>query len=164
MLEQLKAHGDRVLEVGNVLNQYRFFQHDVVDKYEIGAGVVNVDVTDFRPAFPYPCIVSISTLEHVGFDEEQADLTKFEKAVNHLREQCLESQGTMIITVPLGHNPVVDRIVREDPGLLGSIRFLQHGSIWNEWFQVPNPGAKKVAYNYERHHAEIVALCMLKKL
>ena len=46
----------------------------MVDKYERGAGVLNVDALEYSP--PEPCddlIVSVSTLEHVGWDETERD-------------------------------------------------------------------------------------------
>jgi hypothetical protein len=69
--------GKRVLEVGNVLSHYFRIFHDVLDKYEVAEGVINQDVVDFKPAWKYDLIVSISTLEHVGWDEEPKEPEKF---------------------------------------------------------------------------------------
>ena len=64
------ANNEDILEVGNVLKHYYWFPHDVLDKYEKAPGVINQDVVEFAPRKKYSTIVSISTLEHVGFDEE----------------------------------------------------------------------------------------------
>ena len=67
---------DKVLEIGNVLSHYGPVAHEVVDKYEQTVGVRNEDVCDFRSNKKYELILSISTLEHVGWDEEPQDETK----------------------------------------------------------------------------------------
>ena len=101
---------ERVLEVGNVLSHYFSTRHDVVDKYERAPGVQNADVVDFRPAKAYDLIVSISTLEHVGFNEQPLEPGKPWRAIGHLR-RCLSPQGRLVITVPMGYNPHLDRML-----------------------------------------------------
>ena len=64
---------DNILEIGNVLSHYFNFEHDVVDKYEKSEGVTNEDVVDFKSSKNYSLIISISTLEHVGWDEDPKD-------------------------------------------------------------------------------------------
>lgn len=59
----------KVLEVGNVLNHYFPFEHEVADKFEKADGVINCDIRDFRSESRYDRVLSISTLEHVGWDE-----------------------------------------------------------------------------------------------
>lgn len=102
-----------VLEVGNVLQQYRPFAHDVVDKYEVAPGVMNSDVVEFAPAKKYSQIVSLSTLEHVGFDEPQKDPDKPAAAVGHLK-LLLKPGGRMMISVPVGYNPAIDAGLRDN--------------------------------------------------
>ena len=65
--------GKRILEIGNVLSNYYKVSHDIVDKYEKAPNVINQDVVDFKTNEKYDLIVSISTLEHVGWDEEPRD-------------------------------------------------------------------------------------------
>ena len=71
--------GKRILEIGNVLSNYYDVPHDVVDKYEKAPNVINQDVVDFKTNDKYDLIVSISTLEHVGWDEEPQMMKKFLK-------------------------------------------------------------------------------------
>lgn len=68
-----KYKGRKILEVGNVLSHYFPVNHDIVDKYEKADGVINQDVIDFYPSKRYDLIISISTLEHVGWDENLRD-------------------------------------------------------------------------------------------
>jgi hypothetical protein len=107
------ARHPRVLEVGNVLGHYGVSGHDVVDRYEVGDGVVNVDVLDFRPETPYDLIVSISTLEHVGWDERPFEPSK---AIEALRTMAswLSPGGTMVVTVPVGYNRFLDEHIFEE--------------------------------------------------
>jgi SAM-dependent methyltransferase len=105
-----EARATRLLEIGNVLGHYFRRGHDVVDKYESGAGILNCDIVDFRPREPYDLIVSISTLEHVGWDEDDRDAGKIPRAVEHIRT-LLAPGGRAIITLPFGYNPYLDELV-----------------------------------------------------
>lgn len=101
----------RVLEVGNVLGNYAGHDHDVVDKYEPGANILNFDILEFRAKQPYDLIVSISTLEHVGWDDGESDPRKIPRAVGHLRS-LLAPGGRAIVTLPLGYNRYLDELLR----------------------------------------------------
>jgi SAM-dependent methyltransferase len=120
-LEFLKRHaGGRVLEVGNVLGHYisTTRDHVVVDKYERGPGVINEDILSYRPEERFDAIVSISTFEHIGFDDDGSGGSgeKILAAVRACRA-LLKPGGRMLLTVPLGYNPEMDALIRE--GRLG---------------------------------------------
>ena len=100
-----------VLEVGNVLAGYDRSGHVVVDRYEQHAGVLNVDVVDYETSQRFGAIVAISTLEHVGWDEDVRDPTKIPRAVQHLRG-LLGPTGRMLVTCPLSYNPHLDALIR----------------------------------------------------
>lgn len=93
------------LEVGNVLNHYDPFPHHVVDRYEVADGVENIDVFDV--AGQWEQIVTISTLEHVRWDEEPRVDGQSIAAVQHLSSQ-VGPAGRMLVTIPTGHNPPLD--------------------------------------------------------
>jgi hypothetical protein len=120
------------LEIGNVLNHYAAFQHTVVDKYELGDGVTNVDVCDFEPAHKFNSIISVSTIEHVGWDEEPFDSGKAICAAS----QMLLPTGGMLITFPIGHNPSIDQAMQN--GTLGcsDLRCIKRIS-GSDWVEVP---------------------------
>jgi hypothetical protein len=100
-----------ILEVGNVLSHYYDFQHDIIDKYEQAAGVINVDVLDFMPDKKYDLIVSISTLEHVGWDETPKDPQKVLHSIDHLKS-LLSVGGLFVFSVPSGYNSYLDGLIR----------------------------------------------------
>lgn len=109
----LDAHPGPALEVGNVLVNYGPIGHVVVDKYEKGAAVVNVDVVDYHPDTRFAAIVAVSTLEHVGWDEDITDATKILRAVRSLRG-LLTPTGRMLVTCPLSYNPYLDGLIAND--------------------------------------------------
>src|SRR5574338_1440448 len=59
------------LEVGNVLGHYGLHGHRVADLHEEAPGVENVDVLAVTGSYPW--VVALSTVEHVGRDEDPRD-------------------------------------------------------------------------------------------
>ena len=108
-IAELEARrGGRVLEVGNVLRHYGRRGHSVVDKYERAPGVVNLDVLDVPGG--YDLVFSVSTLEHVGWDETPREPAKAAAAVRHL-QSCLNPGGRLWLSIPLGyHRPMEEQI------------------------------------------------------
>ncbi len=47
------------------------------------------DIVEFVPQDKYDLIISISTLEHVGWDEQPQKPGKLLQAIDHLRATCL---------------------------------------------------------------------------
>lgn len=117
----LEHHHD-VLEIGNVMNRYFHTPHQVVDLYERALGVRNEDVIDIRD--PHESVLSISTLEHVGFDED-GDHTKFYLALENLKSICT---GALLFTVPWGYNPSVDAFIRRFTGTMSL--YYRDGREW----------------------------------
>lgn len=135
-LEVLAEHdGADVLEVGNVLSHYHPVDHLVIDKYEVAPGVVNVDAADFETDRRFDLVLAVSTLEHVGLDEDVKDPDKAARAVGHLRS-LLKPGGRLWITHPVGYNPDLDAQLRS--GELGlSLRALRRDEHRNRWREVP---------------------------
>ena len=112
--ELLKQHRTcRVLEVGNVLSHYYKCDHVIVDKFEKGAGVINVDILDYKDPEPFDLVISVSTFEHIGFDDESPTSSgiRILAAIKHCR-QLLTKDGRLIITFPTGYNPELDELLR----------------------------------------------------
>ncbi len=111
--------GKSVLEVGNVTPHYLDTAHTVIDKYERGPGIVNDDIADFAPGERFDLILSVSTFEHIGFDDE-ADGDSGEKIARAIAtcRGLLAAEGRLVLTLPLGYNPALDRRIAE--GQLGS--------------------------------------------
>jgi SAM-dependent methyltransferase len=124
---------DRVLEVGNVLSHYRSQRHLVVDKYERAPGVINRDVLELDALGRFELIVAVSTLEHVGWDEQPRDPGKAIRSVAALRS-LLDPGGLLVITVPVGYNPPFDAALRAGEVPLRGAAALRRvsGTRWRE--------------------------------
>lgn len=129
-----RRRGSRILEVGNVLSAYRRFDHTVVDKYENAIGVINADIVDYRPERPFDLILCLSTLEHVGWDETPRDNGKIPRALAAMAAM-LAPGGELLVTMPLGYNDVLDRMLDEDSLLFTERRFLKRVSADNRWVE-----------------------------
>lgn len=146
-----------VLEIGNVLSQYRPIQHVVVDKYEFAPGVTNIDVCDFRPQKRFALILCISTIEHVGFDEEPRDPEKAARALTHLRG-LLAPGGRMLVTFPVDYNPSLDSAVRSDRVVFDRVGFLRRMDAANRWREVGADEAFACSYDDPYPMANAVAI------
>jgi SAM-dependent methyltransferase len=103
--------GRRILEVGNVLTHYGPADHTIVDKYEPAAGVRNLDVFELESLGRFDLVVAISTIEHVGRDEEPQDPTKSPEALCALRRSVAPG-GRLLLTVPVGYHLGLDAAIR----------------------------------------------------
>ncbi len=145
-LEIIKKHkGKDFLEVGNVLMNFIEYDRDIVDKYEIAPGVLNEDIVDFNPGKKYDIIITISTLEHVGWDEKPREALKFFKAIKNLK-RLLKTGGNIIITIPKGNNPVLDNLIMEKKSPFIKSFFLKRVSKNNRWKQVPLKKIRNTRY------------------
>lgn len=138
-----------LLEFGNVLENYKLGEPDVVvDLYEKGPGITNMDIVDFVSPTKFDSIVSISTIEHVGWDEYPQSSTKTGEALSRLT-QLLSPEGTLFITAPTGHNPYLDELIRAGiPNLVREAFFVRDKFEWSsqsEYIALPygsrGPGA-----------------------
>jgi hypothetical protein len=145
----------RVLEVGNVLSHYRPVTHDVVDRYERAPGVRNVDVVDLEPGPRHDLVLSISTLEHVGLDEEPRDPGKAARAVRTLAG-LLAPGGRLWATVPVGYNPGLEAAIRAGELPLTRVTALLRTGPGARWRQVPVAGTEGVAYDWLLYTARAV--------
>jgi len=113
--------GKSVLEVGNVTPHYLDTGHTILDKFESGPGIINEDIADFAPSERFDLILSVSTFEHIGFDDEADGDSgkKISQAIATCRG-LLAVGGQLVLTLPLGYNPALDRMIAD--GQLGSDR------------------------------------------
>jgi len=129
-----RYRGKEILEVGNVLSHYFPADHDVVDKYEKAVNVVNADIVDYRPSKKYDLIISISTLEHVGWDDHPRDSMKVLRAIENLKA-LLAPCGKMMVSLPLGQNPNLDRLLNERIVSFSETYYLKRISRDNRWIE-----------------------------
>ena len=126
----------RVLEIGNVLSHYLPVRHPVVDKYERAPGVRNVDAADLAPTGDVDLVLSVSTLEHVGLDEDVCDPGKPVRVIARLVD-LLAPGGTLWMTLPVGYNPDLDGQLRAGVVAFDRLSALRRAPHHNRWTQVP---------------------------
>lgn len=148
------------LEVGNVLSWYAPVKHSIVDKYERDGRAVREDVVDFAPGRLYRLIVSISTLEHVGWDEAPRDTTKVMRAIEHLR-LLLAPDGRLIFTAPVGYNSGLDAALEGDVLPFERVTFLRRMSRGVDWREATWSEVKGVRYGSPYRNANAIVVGVL---
>ena len=140
-----KSGDGRVLEVGNVLAHYGVTGQTVLDKYEIIPGVLNDDIVDFVPESPFDTVIAISTLEHVGWDEEPREPDKVFRAIENVKN-CVGAGGRVLVTVPIGHNKALDAGLRAGDVSFPQETWLARKNRRNEWAEVERDEALRQEY------------------
>ena len=149
------------LEVGNVLNNYYNVKHTIVDKYELSNNVINKDITAFNPKKKFKLIISISTIEHIGFDEPIREHNKSVKAIKKLI-RLLQKNGKLLITVPLGYNPEIDKLLLSQQIRFSERYFMKRISFFNLWTETTLRDAINKKYNSKYPAANAVAFLIYK--
>lgn len=133
---------DSVLEIGHVLGHYGDTGHRVLDKFESGPGVIGGDVCRYVPPRPYALIVSISTFEHIGYDDDGG--SRPEDALDRC-QQWLTPAGRIVITAPLGYNPAFDRLIASGWPAHGQVTFMRRTGA-RRWQESPGEAVLGVRY------------------
>jgi SAM-dependent methyltransferase len=152
----------RILEVGNTMKHY--FPHDgaVVDKYEVAPGVINADAAELALDKKYDLILSVSTIEHVGFDEEVKDPQKIRRALEVLAKH-LDKGGRMFVTMPLGYNPSLDDDIRNGRLPFTRAVYMRRMNAKNEWKQVEALAWGEVHYGHPFPCANWIIVGIIEK-
>ena len=146
----------KILEIGNVLSHYFNVSHIIVDKYEKGDNLVNSDILDYDSQDKYDLIVSISTFEHIGFDEYnrygkdetgKGSPDAVLKAIEFTKN-LLTSEGLFIFTIPLGFNAFLNSKLKNNELKLTELNYMKRISSSNEWKQVSYDDVEGIRYGY----------------
>jgi hypothetical protein len=132
----------------------------VVDKYEQGPGIVNRDVLDLADLGRFELIVAISTLEHVGWDEEPHRPEAALDAVQALRGM-LAHGGRLVLTHPVGYNPHLDEALRGGALPLARVAALRRSGRRTRWTQVEPEEAWHAPYDFLLYSARAVLFAEL---
>lgn len=159
--------GREILEVGNVLNHYIKFKHDVVDKYEVYPEVINEDIMTYKPNKSYDLIVSISTIEHIGWDGKsdyyrRKDKNIIIKAITNL-SNLLKRNGKLIYTFPLGYNLYLDKLLKDKKLPFTEIYYMKRISKDNKWKQVNYAEIKNIKYGFPYQNANGMVIGIIHK-
>lgn len=148
----------RILEVGAVLGHYVDVSWDVLDKFEKRKDIINEDIVDFSPNQKYDLVISISTLEHVGWDDDVKESAKVKEAVASIKKQCLKLGGTFIATMPMGYNSGLDGFVKDESLGFDRMLFLKRVSIFNEWKEVSKDEAISARYGWPYNNGNVIVV------
>lgn len=148
-----------VLEIGNVLSHYVPVHHPVVDKFEEAPGVVNEDIVDYHGP-PVDLVVSISTMEHVGYDEPERDPGKVLRAFENVR-RLIRPGGRGVFTIPLGYNVNFDTLVWNGWLKFDELYYMKQISP-GRWLEVGRGDVEGVEYGEPYPFANAVLIAVLK--
>lgn len=98
--------------------------------------MINQDIEYYKPDKKYDLIVSISTLEHVGFDDEVKDSSKIDRVIEHITSNLLNSGGTFLFTVLLGYNFDLDAKLQRNFFNLDGYAVYQKSFLTEQWYEV----------------------------
>lgn len=153
---QLDCCRGSILEVGNVFHKHYSRsppKWSVVDLYEKNyPHVINEDITKFETSERFDLVVSVSTLEHVGFDyQEERDPTKCRRAIERIRA-LLAPGGRLLITCGFGYNRNWDRMVGSEEKLFDRLHCMVRASSQeaNQWVEAPLSEAIEKKYTRKR--------------
>lgn len=153
-----------ILEIGNVLeNYYPFLNHDVLDKYESGSYIISGDAEFFRPTNKYKLIISISTMEHIGWDETPRDPEKLLRAFKNIVENCLTKNGVFAVTMPIGYNTSFDAFLDTRRISFTKKFFLRRISKKNTWVESGYSEVKGIQFGYPFQNANAIMFAIIKK-
>ena len=157
-----KFSGKEILEVGNVLSHYYPTKWTILDKFEKAQGVINTDIVDYNPEHKYDLVISISTLEHVGYDDVKIP-EKIIIAISNLRDNCLKKGGKIVVTMPLGYNKEMDKLLLS--GKLGFTMeyYLKRISRDNKWEQTTKGKVINVKYEKPFQNANACVIGVIDK-
>ncbi|MFH1781059.1 MAG: hypothetical protein ABH835_00345, partial [Patescibacteria group bacterium] len=109
----------------------------------------------------YDLIVSISTIEHVGYDENPKDSMGFVPALASLKKY-LSPVGKMVITFPLGYSPQLDKAFKEKNLGLAETYCLKRVSPFNKWQEVECREVSSIKYDQPYHAGNAVVIGIIK--
>ncbi len=83
-------------------------------------------------------------------------------AVENLKSQ-LSQTGKIIITVPLGYNPALDCLLKEEK-IFTNIKYLKRISKNNTWKEAHEAEIHTVKYNWSSLCANVLAVCVFERI
>jgi hypothetical protein len=172
-----------VLEIGNVTNYYQSYYENsfpnktVVDKIEYCYNVITSDIAKYFSDKKFDFIFSISTFEHMDSDlDRNPDYKKGSaKSVSiaadniiHCYENLLATNGTLLITAPMGYTPEWDLTFKNDwllrYGFNNVTRHLYKRISIEEWIKLDSVNLNdEMKYDEPFPYANYVAVIEIKK-
>jgi hypothetical protein len=106
-------------------------------------------------------IVSISTLEHIGRDDDTNDPDKIFSVINNLRN-CLSAKGLLIFSIPIGYNQSLDNNIFQGNININDKYYLQRKTKDNRWAEISEETAKLSQYNFPYRAGNAILIAYIK--
>ncbi len=169
------SNKNSLLEVWNVLSHYISVKHLVIDKYEKDwyMYLINKDILEYSSYVAFDRVISISTIEHIWFDEWEQNWKKSIKAIKYILDKLLVSWWKAFFTFPWWYNPELDRLlvkidnheknIVNDICIIDSLSYIYRKDKW-EWEQVFDT-KDIISYTYWKRYncANAIAILELTK-
>ena len=161
-IKEIESCKGNVLEVGNVMSHYFNPTWSIVDKYEIADGVINEDINTYKPKNKFDLIIAISTFEHIGWDEDGepdpfTSSVKIMESFNNLKNNCLNKKGRIVISIPIGWNPAIDKLFLDNAFNFKRISYVARVGD-REWVQTSKDKAMTCVYGKPYPYANCIAI------
>lgn len=152
------------LEIGNVLSHYFDMYHPVIDKYEkcLFRPIIRRDLTEWESMRRFNAIVSISTIEHVGWDDDPRDEKKVMQAFYKI-QSLLAPGGSALATVPVGYNHFLDKQMKKQAIDGALYRCMKRISADNEWIETDLDDALACEYGGSTMSANAVVFMLFHR-
>ncbi|MGE3062352.1 MAG: hypothetical protein AB7T10_01805 [bacterium] len=142
-----KFTSNQILEVGNVLSHYYKTDYDILDKYERMENIIQKDILSYLPEKKYKLIISISTFEHIGWDENPRNPEKVKEVIEHIKK-LLDKDGELVFSVPINYNPELDKMIFSGEIKLNSKIYLIRTDRQNHWVEAQEKDILLSKYGY----------------
>jgi len=123
----------------------------VVDKYEKSPGVHNIDFFDYDKRNKFDAFLSISTFEHIAWDEKKRDSKKLLDCFYKIK-QHVKDRSQVLVTAPLGYNDFLDDFVRQKKLPFTHSTYLIRTSKDQKWQDVSPEEALQSKYQYSKKY------------
>lgn len=129
-----KYKNDNFVELGAVLNYYYDSNHIVYDKYDPHKNCTRLDFTDNKIDFKNMSVLSISTLEHVGFNDYGKQNGRY--SIDNwckgyfIIKNIIENSKNYLITFPIGYNIVLDGLIENSSNNFIILKRISKDNRW----------------------------------
>jgi len=148
--------GQYILEVGNTLHQYIGGYHLCVDQFDPEQRVIQKDILGFEAFGAFDLVISISTIEHIGYDTTYHGNEKKEgwRAVQATRHcyNLMRDGGSLLATWDIGANPFLDLAIEQKVIPFGSYYYLAQDPETLQWSEISQEQLKEreALYGHDR--------------
>jgi hypothetical protein len=119
------------------MSHYYPIHHSVLDKYERSSfhRIIKQDIENWIPTKKYELIISISTIEHIGWDEVPRKPEKALIAIENIKKMLLPD-GKAVLSIPVGYNEFLDKKIHEGKIECRQTLCLKRDTTDNQWMHV----------------------------